>query len=303
MTLLVVGNATVDISFDLAALPRPGETLLARSRMVDAGGKGLNQAIVARRAGAEVIYVAPVGDDADADFIRSRLTAEGLVGADLLCRSGPTDQSIIYLDHHGENMIVSTADRARSLAGTEVTARFEQLGRSDLLLLQGNLTRATTEDCLALGRARGMLTLLNPAPIDYPYDGLWPLVDLAVVNDIEATTLGGAGEPAEAARRLLSAGAGAVVATLGSDGALIMERQGITSVPAPAVAVVDTAGAGDVFCGVLAAALSERRPLSDAVAWAVASASLSVTRRGTSSAFPTSAELATIGARRQAQER
>ena len=302
MTLLVVGNATVDVSFELEALPRPGETLLARGRMVDAGGKGLNQAVVARRAGAEVIYVAAVGDDPEADFIHARLAAEGLPGADLLCRSGPTDQSIIYLDRHGENMIVSTADRARSLTGAQVSERFERLGRGDLLLLQGNLARATTEDCLARGRASGMFTLLNPAPIDYPYDGLWPLVDLAVVNDVEAATLGGDGTPAESARRLLFAGAGAVVATLGPKGALIVEGARTTSVPAATVAVVDTAGAGDVFCGVLAAALSEGRPLPDAVAWAVAAASLSVTRRGTSSAFPTPAELVAIGSQIQPRE-
>ena len=302
MTLLVVGNATVDVSFELEALPRPGETLLARGRMVDAGGKGLNQAVVARRAGAEVIYVAAIGDDPEADFIHARLAAEGLPGADLLCRSGPTDQSIIYLDRHGENMIVSTADRARSLTGAQVSERFERLGRGDLLLLQGNLARATTEDCLARGRASGMFTLLNPAPIDYPYAGLWPLVDLAVVNDVEAATLGGDGAPAESARRLLFAGAGAVVATLGPKGALIVEGARTTSVPAATVAVVDTAGAGDVFCGVLAAALSEGRPLPDAVAWAVAAASLSVTRRGTSSAFPTPAELVAIGAQIQPRE-
>jgi ribokinase len=302
MTLLVVGNATVDVSFELESLPRPGETLLARGRMVDAGGKGLNQAVVARRAGAEVIYVAAIGDDPEADIIHARLAAEGLPGADLLCRPGPTDQSIIYLDRNGENMIVSTADRARSLTGAQVSERFERLGRGDLLLLQGNLARATTEDCLARGRASGMFTLLNPAPIDYPYAGLWPLVDLAVVNDVEAATLGGDGTPAESARRLLFAGAGAVVATLGPQGALIIEGARTTSVPAATVAVVDTAGAGDVFCGVLAAALSEGRALPDAVAWAVAAASLSVTRRGTSSAFPTPAELVAMGAQIQPRE-
>jgi ribokinase len=302
MTLLVVGNATVDLSFELEALPRPGETLLARGRMVDAGGKGLNQAIVARRAGAAVIYVAPVGDDAEAAFIRGRLAAEGLPASDLLVRPGPTDQSIIYLDRGGENMIVSTADRARSLAAAEVAPRFAPLGRGDLLLLQGNLTRATTESCLALGRERGLLTLLNPAPIDYPYDGLWPLVDLVIVNEVEAATLGGPGLPAEAVRRLLAAGAGAAVVTLGPDGALIVGRDGARRVPAPAVTAIDSAGAGDVFCGVLAAALAERRPLGAAVAWAVAAASLSVTRRGTSSAFPTPAELATIAARGETRE-
>ena len=98
MTLLVVGNATVDVSFELESLPRPGETLLARGRMVDAGGKGLNQAVVARRAGAEVIYVAAVGDDPEADFIHARLAARACRARTCCVGPGrPTNRSSISI--------------------------------------------------------------------------------------------------------------------------------------------------------------------------------------------------------------
>src|SRR5713226_4166082 len=294
MTVLVVSNATVDLSFELDRFPEPGETLIARSRMIDAGGKGLNQAIMASRAGAAVVYLAPLGDDPEADFIRARLAAERLSIDHLLCRKGPTDQSIIYLDASGENTIVSTAGMAKSLRAEEAEGCIDRLATTDVLLMQGNLTRAATASCLRRARGRGVRTMLNPAPITFDYEDLWPLVDIAVVNAVEARILSGIADPEAAARRLMAWGAGAVVVTLGPDGALAVEREACRAVPAPAVQVVDTAGAGDVFCGVLAAALAAGRTLLEAVPRAVTAASLSVVRRGTSSAFPTEAELANI---------
>jgi ribokinase len=298
MTLLVVGNATVDISFELDRLPQPGETVIARSRMIDTGGKGLNQAVVANRAGANVVYIAPIGSDSDANLIRAYVEAEGLAPANLLCRPGPTDQSIIYVDQMGENSIVSTAGLARSLQAEEVSGFIDGLGPGDILLMQGNLTRDTTETCLRRARGRGANTVLNPAPISFDYQGIWGAVDLAVVNEVEAQILSGLPEPEIAARRLVSWGAGAVVATLGRAGAVIFEGHRSLEVPAPSVKTIDATGAGDVFCGVLAAALASGTSLKNAVPRAVAAASLSVTRRGTSNAFPTSAELANIAVHR-----
>ena len=297
MIVHVVGNAVLDITFELDRLPQPGETLLARARRTDVGGKGLNQAIVARRAGAAVTFVAPIGQDAEAGLIRERISGEGLSTEGLIAGPGPSDQSIIHLDRAGENMIVSTAAQARSLTPEALLPRLAGLGAGDLLLMQGNLTRAATEACLSRARAAGARTLLNPAPIDFDYGGLWPLVDFAIVNEGEARQLGGHRETADAAARLLSAGAGAVVVTLGPAGAFVLlrERQAFF-VEAPQVTAVDTAGAGDVFCGVLAAALADGLPAVDGMRWAVAAASLSVTRPGTSSAFPGAAELARLRA-------
>ncbi|MEQ8967395.1 MAG: ribokinase [Azospirillaceae bacterium] len=299
MTVIVVGNATVDLSFRVDRLPAPGETLLARERVVDAGGKGLNQAVVARRAGATVLFRAPVGDDADAAVIRDRLAAEDMSDDDLVTRPGATDQSILWVAEDGENVIVSTADRARGLTVGEATAPVEHGRPGDIVLVQGNLARAATAAVLTRARERGLTTMLNPAPIHFDYAGLWSLVDIAVVNAVEARALGGdeGGEPAgieAAGRALRAAGAGSVVVTLGREGAWWTGPAGEGRVPAPSVEAVDTSGAGDVFCGVVAARLAAGLDLDEAVAPAVAAAAVAVLRRGTSSAFPSAAEIAAL---------
>jgi ribokinase len=291
LTVVVIGNATVDLSYDVPRLPLPGETVLARAKRVDAGGKGLNQAIVARRAGAEVVYCAPLGRDALAEVILERLQAEGLEGAPLRRVPVPTDESLIFIAPGGENAIVSTAAAAQSLDEAAAAPVLALLGAGDLLLMQGNLTREITHFCLQRARAAGARTLLNPAPIAFDYAKLLPAVDIAVVNAIESESLSGEADRRAAAEALRHAGAGTVVTTLGSEGACLLDGDGERRVPAPAVEAVDTTGAGDVFCGVLAAALEARLDREMALRWAVAAASLKVTRRGTASAFPGRDEL------------
>lgn len=294
MTVSVVGNATVDLSYEVEHLPTPGETVLAAGKLTDAGGKGLNQAVVARRAGAAVRLTAVVGDDAAAAFISGRLDAEGLDAGDLHRWEGPTDESLILVARGGENSVVSTAGAARSLAPERAVAALDSLGPGDLLLMQGNLSRETTAACLEGARRRQVATVLNPAPVAFAYDGLWALVDVAVLNEVEAELLGGSAEPAEAAARLREAGAGCVIVTLGAAGALLAGAEGLARVSAPPVDAVDTTGAGDVVCGVIAAGLAAGLGAEAALAWAVAAASLACTRRGTSASFPSAAELARL---------
>jgi ribokinase len=294
LTILVLGNATVDLSYKVERLPVPGETLLARSKLVDAGGKGLNQAVVAHRAGAAVRFCASVGEDDAAEVILRHVAAEGLSAACLWRHAGPTDESLIFVASSGENAIVSTADAARSLPPTAARAALEGLTEGDTLLMQGNLGRPTTLAGLEAARAAGLGTLLNPAPIAFDYAGLWPLIDVAILNEVEAKLLGGSEHVDSAAVRLLAAGSRWVVVTLGAAGARLYDASGMTPVPAPAVTPVDTTGAGDVVCGVLTAGLSQGMAMRAAIGWAVAAASLSVTRRGTGAAFPTRAELAEL---------
>jgi ribokinase len=291
LTVVVIGNATVDLSYDVPRLPTAGETVLALAKRVDAGGKGLNQAIVARRAGAEVIYCAPLGQDAPAGVILKRLETESLKAVHLQCLPVPTDESLIFVVPSGENMIVSTAAAAQSLDEAAAAPALDFLRASDLLLLQGNLTRAMTLACLERARKVGARTMLNPTPIAFDYDGLWPTVGIAVVNEVESALLTGIGDPATAAQALRRSGVGTVVTTLGAAGASLIDGEGEHRVPAPQVEVIDTTGAGDVFCGVLAAALEARLERAPALRWAVAAASMSVTRRGTASAFPSTEEL------------
>jgi ribokinase len=294
LAVVVVGNAVLDIGYEVERLPRPGETVLARERTVDVGGKGLNQAIMAHRAGAEVRFCACLGRDPAADVIRARLEAEGLSTAWLISVPCATDESIVFLARSGENCIVSTDEAARHLTPAHVANLLAAMTSGDVLLLQGNLSRDTTGTALARGRAAGATTILNPAPIAFDYTGLWPLVDIAILNRIEAQTLTG-GLASDAATAVLrSRGACKVVLTLGSQGALVHEASGAQHLPAPPVLAVDTTGAGDVLAGVMAAAVHSGLPLLPAVRWAVAAASRKVTRRGTSSSFPTGDELAAL---------
>ncbi len=295
MTVVVVGSAMVDVAYRVERLPGPSESVLARGRTVDVGGKGLNQAIVARRAGAEVRYCAGLGRDPAATIIQARLEADGLSTAWLVSVPCATDESIVYVARSGENCIVSTDAAAKRLALTDVDDVLIGLSPGDVLLMQGNLSRELTGICLTRARAAGATTILNPAPIDFDYAGLWPLVDIAILNQIEAGTLTGEAGIDAATAVLHGRGVGNVVLTLGSEGALVREGQGLPQrVPAPAVVAVDTTGAGDVLAGVVAAGIERDLPLLAAVRWAVAAASHKVTRPGTSSAFPTSVELAAL---------
>jgi ribokinase len=295
LTVVVIGNAVVDVVYRVERLPRSGETVLARERTVEVGGKGLNQAIVARRAGAEVRFCAGVGGDPGAAMIRACLEADRLSTAWLISVPCATDESIIYVAGSGENCIASTDEAAKHLTPAYTEGVLAGVAPGDVLLLQGNLSREVTGTCLARARTAAATTILNPAPVAFDYIGLWPMVDIVVLNQAEAELLTGEVESDLATAVLHRRGASKVVLTLGPEGALVRGEPELPQhVPAPAVTAVDTTGAGDVAVGVVAAGIDRGLPLMPAVRWAVAAASHKVTRRGTSSGLPTSVELAAL---------
>jgi ribokinase len=293
-SVLVIGNCTVDLSFAVPRFPHAGETLLAHERRVDLGGKGANQAIVARRFGARTLLAAPIGWDAEGDWAWARLQAEGLPPHGIRRTDTATDQSIIYVTPEGENSIVSshqsaalaTADWGRSAVATAPAGT--------ILVMQGNLSLPTTCAALGAARARNLRTVVNPAPIQYSYERIFPLTDVALLNEVEARELGGGDDAIAAAQAIHESGVGTVIVTLGAQGAVAISRSGRERMPAPSVAAVDTVGAGDVFCGALVACLARDAGLLAALRVAVEAASLSVTRRGTLSSFPSAAEAAAI---------
>lgn len=289
--VFVLGNATIDLILDVDRLPAPGETLLAGGLLRCAGGKGLNQAIAVARAGATTTLIAPVGEDAEAAFLRSVIEAEGSrLTPKWQATERPTDVSTIWVAASGENAIVSSAGCARALTPAQAVDLLADLAAGELLLLQGNLTAATTLAALRRGRAAGARVALNTAPIDWDMREALGLADFVIANEPEASALTGA-EGEAAVRALRAYGPAVAVLTLGARGALLDEGKGVTAVPAPRVAALDTAGAGDVMVGTLVAGLAALRPTPQAVALAVAAASLSVTRRGTVPSFPTPAEI------------
>ncbi|MGF6232819.1 ribokinase [Inquilinus ginsengisoli] len=294
MTVHVVGNACLDTLYRLQRFPEPGETVVADGMAEDLGGKGLNQAVAAARTGARVRLLAAIGSDRPGEAVAERLAAEGIDAAGLIRLDCPTDRSMIQVDAAGENTIVSVtgcADRFAPPQGTDLDAA---LRPGDLLLMQGNLRIAAVRDGFALARKRGTGTVLNPSPIRDSYATVLPLTDLLVVNRGEACRLGGDADPHRAAQALLRRGVPMVVVTLGAAGASLVTAEGRRDFPAPAVTAVDTVGAGDLLCGVLAGLLDLGAAIETALPVAIQAAAIGVTRPGVLSSFPTRAEIAAI---------
>lgn len=295
MKVVVIGNCAIDRTYLVPHLPSAGETVLADETFSDIGGKGANQAVAAARAGALVVLSSAVARDEEGHRILSHLRREGVETGFVQQRDGISDHSIVLVAAAtGENCITSSCGMARSLRPEDTAEVVASLTPGDTLLMQGNLSLQTTAFCLREGRRRGAQVVFNPSPISYRCDGLWPFVDVVVVNEGESRILTGEPDPQGAARALVRAGARVAIVTRGSMGALLVDGDRERPIPVEQVRAVDTTGAGDVLCGVLAAGLTARLPLDQATAWAVRSATLCVTRRGTQTAFPTRMELVSL---------
>lgn len=288
--LLVVGNVTEDLSFRLPYLPRPGETLIADGRSASLGGKGLNQAVIAARCGVAVTLFAPVGRDSVADRAQALAAEEG-IHADFPRITDRSDQSVITVARSGENTIISDAVAADALDPVAAASHVDAFRPRDTILVQGNLTLATTHAVLATARDRGITTYVNPSPIRWEWSELWPLVDTVVVNRLELATLSGTEDMEAGIATLRAAGCGRVLVTLGADGAILSDATGTFRQAAVAAQVVDTAGAGDTFCGVFLAREMCGDTPQQALAHAATAAAITVSHEGTHGAFPDAATL------------
>jgi len=295
--VLVIGSANVDFTVAMSRLPRPGETVSGGTLLVNHGGKGANQAVAARRLGAEVRLIACVGNDASGRAIRESLEGEG-IGVDGV-QSTPTaatGTALIAVDPEGRNQIAVAPGANRALGVEHVSARRDDFGWAEIVVCQLETPLETVAWALGEGRRRGVPTLLNPAPVPDRAIELWPLVDYLTPNETEAERLTGiaVADPAAAATAgaaLRERGVGTAIVTLGAQGAIAVTASGTTHVPAFAVTVVDTTAAGDAFNAGLAVALAEGRPLAEALRLASGAAALTCTRRGAQAALPSRPEV------------
>lgn len=296
--VVVVGSINQDISVACDRLPGPGETLLATALYRGGGGKGANQAVAAARSGgAHTSMVGAVGRDADGAAMRAGLEAAGVDCAAVAEVDEPTGTALITVDPAGENTIVVAA-------GANAAVRLEQAARSvlaqaDVVVAQLEVSQQLVVEAARL-RRDGMPFILNAAPSARLSPELAAEVDLLVVNEHEAHDLardGGSGDGSgadgggsEVVAALLET-VPAVLLTLGERGAHLVRRDGTDlEVPAHPVVAVDATGAGDTFCGVLAAALAHGEEDRRALELATAAASLAVERRGAQDSMPTRQE-------------
>ena len=276
--IIVAGSLNQDLFCYVDHLPRRGETLASLDVHRQLGGKGFNQAVALRRLGAEVEMVGAVGSDEVGRAFEAQLDELG-IGRGLLRRlATPTGLAMITVDAEGDNTIV-LAPGANVALPPEL---LDELPEADAIMVQGELRPATTIRALELARG---IRAVNPAPASLELGPAVSVADVVIANEGEAADMGGVD-------RMQGMGAGAVVVTLGSRGALLDN----TLVPAPRVEVVDSTGAGDAFCAALTLALVEGRELEQAMAFANRAGAAACLRQGTSEAMPTRAEVEAVGA-------
>lgn len=294
--LVVVGSYNAAMTVYSPELPQRGETVLGNDVDIGPGGKGANQAISARRLGANVTFVVKLGSDTFGTEARELFRTEGLDGRGILSADTHTGIALILVDRNGDNMIsvapganeFLTADDLDSIPGL-----FE--GASHLVcqlecpytLFVGAATRA---------RAAGIVTVLNPAPAAKLPETTYQLVDVLTPNESELATLTSmelSTDPdiENAGRRLLSYGVGCVVATLGHRGVAWITREACHWFPAYGVTPQDTTGAGDAFSGALVAALASDQPMEQAIDLGMRAGAFCTTRRGVIAGLPHLTEL------------
>lgn len=275
----VVGSINLDLVASGAPLPQAGETVTGARFAQHPGGKGANQALAARRLGAEVHMIGCVGDDALAEAALALLREDGVNVSGVMSEIGtPTGVALIAVSTEGENQI-TVASGANERVGPGDAAG---LPKCDVILCQLEVPVSAVTAAAEQAIQSGALMAINLAPAQNVPSELLRQADLLIVNEIESECYGD----------VLHQSGGMVALTLGGEGAVLFKNgQEIARVPAFPVQVVDTTGAGDTFCGALAVALAEGMQPEQALRFASAAGALAVTRPGAQPSLPRRAQV------------
>ena len=305
--ITVFGSTNLDQIGTVSRLPKPGETVAGGTFSMAAGGKGANQALAARRAGASVRHVSGVGNDAFAELALALLRADGVDLSAMKVVEGATGIAMIFVDSHGENVIAILPGANGAMTPDDAETALKGVS-GGVMLLQQEIPQAATERALDLARAQGITAILNTAPFLDSTAALAPKAAILIANETEFALLTASGSGLTASGSgLTGRGLGeldaamgdwatqhnqTVIVTLGGDGARAVTATGQRiSVPALPIKPVDTVGAGDTFCGYLAAGLDAGLDLEAAMKRAAVAASLACLKPGAQPAIPMAGEV------------
>lgn len=285
--ILVAGSANLDLVIRAPHIPAPGETVLGQDFKTFPGGKGANQAVACARAGgAPTHMLVALGDDAFAVPLEASLKGAGVQMHIVRVKDQPTGAAFICVSDNAQNAISVAAGANSALRPADLPP----LDGVTHLLLQLEIPVPAVTAYAQAARAHGVKVVLNAAPAQALPPELLALIDVLVVNEGELAVL--ANHQGSIAQCLAQIAVPCVVVTLGRHGCCARAGGVFSCQPAFAVTAVDTTGAGDTFCGVLAAALSQEHDLPHALRLASAAGALACTRPGAQSSIPTQAEVA-----------
>lgn len=295
--VLVFGSFVVDLMSRAPHLPVPGETVKGSMFKLGPGGKGFNQGVAAHKSGADMTMVTKIGRDSFGQVALDLMKELNMNTDGIFYSDRETGCALIMVDENtSQNAILVVSGACGTVSPADVESIDAMLENASILLTQLEINMEATEAVIARAHKRGVMTILNTAPVQPVSDETYRCVDLITPNEVEAETLTGIHVETEddacrAAKFFFDKGVKQVIITLGSRGVFVATGSEHRIIPAFRVNAVDTTGAGDAFNGGLATALAEGQDLFSACRFANAVAALSVTKIGTALSMPTREEV------------
>lgn len=286
--MAVVGSTMIDLITYTARVPGPGETLFGESFHMGFGGKGANQAVMARLLGAEVAVINCLGDDPYGDMTIENFRTFGIDTTHVHRVAGSSGVAPIWVEPDGTNRIIIVPGANHHLTPGQAAQAVRELPNVSVVIGQLEIPQEVTEAGFAVARDRGAITILNPAPAASLDRQLLAVTSWLIPNEVEFEMLAGRPPTGDDALVTFARAIGTrLLVTLGKDGAALVSSTGaVIRIPAPETAAIDTTGAGDAFVGAFAFGIAQGMEEFDAVRLANACAADSVTRTGTQSSFP-----------------
>lgn len=295
--IFVIGSSNTDMVVKSEKLPAAGETILGGKFLMNAGGKGANQAVAAAKLGADVTFVCKTGNDI---FGKQALQGFQEIGINtdfvFIDEENPSGVALILVDAKGENSIAVASGANAHLQIEEVEQVLAHIKPNDLVVLQLEIPILTVEFAIKKCFELGAKIILNPAPTTTLSQSIFKYIHAITPNETEAELLTGIkvtdlDTAEQAALNLLEKGVKNIIITLGSQGAYLKNENRSCIISTTKVEAVDSTAAGDVFNGALAVALSEGQDLEQAISFACRAAAISVTRMGAQTSAPLRSEI------------
>jgi ribokinase len=298
VTVIVVGSLNADLTVQVPALPRPGETVTGGDLTILPGGKSANTAAAASRAGADVRLVGAVGDDGNADILLASAAKAGVDTSGVRrVPEVPTGTAMIAVDEKAENTIIVSPGANAHCSVAQVQDL--ELSSADVVCLALEIPIATVLAVALRAADHGATVILNASPLRAVPHELLVATSILLVNEGEAEALLGiiaadlSGDASGADAKLEAHGLQRAIITLGAEGAVVLDPT-LTHIPTPTVDAVDTTGAGDAFTGALAAMIDAGDTLVAAASFAARYAAATTRKAGAQASYPAVSELGAL---------